>query len=79
MANRRTKKPAATKIEELPQPQVELTPEQAEAVEGGLILVHLSSPVLQEDQAIGSGVLKPDEPKPKPKLPIDVIAPIGVP
>jgi hypothetical protein len=78
MANRRTKKPAATKIEELPQPQVELTPEQAEAVEGG-VFDPWASPVLQEDQAIGSGVLMPNEPKPKPKLPIDVIAPIGVP
>jgi hypothetical protein len=77
MAKQRVKKPAARQIEELPRPQEELTAEQAEAVEGG-VFDPWASPVLQEAQ-IGSGVLKPNEPKPKPKLPIDVIAPIGVP
>jgi hypothetical protein len=35
MAKQRVKKQAATKIEEMPRPPEELTPEQAEAVEGG--------------------------------------------
>jgi hypothetical protein len=38
MARQRAKKPAAMKIDELPRPQEELTPDQAEAVQGGIVM-----------------------------------------
>jgi hypothetical protein len=72
MAKQRVNQQSARTIEDLPRPQEELTPEQAEAVEGGIQIATQfpgGSLSVEPPPPAPAGVLsraEPDKPEPKP-------------